>query len=129
MNKLLLTLMLAVVSSSAVAEWVYVGTTDKSTVYADPTTIRKSGNKVKMWALYDFNLVKEIGGNKYLSKKFQDEYDCKEEQERMLYFSEHSENMGEGDVVYVGYKLPDKNWTPIPPGSIVEGLWKFACGK
>ncbi len=50
MKKLLLTLMLAVVSSSVMAEWVLYGFSNGSkkgiiiTVYADPTTLIKSGN-------------------------------------------------------------------------------------
>jgi hypothetical protein len=54
MKKLLLSLMLAIVSSSAVAEWVFVAETEEedfSTFYADPVTIRKSGNNVKMCVL------------------------------------------------------------------------------
>ena len=55
MKKLLLTLLLAAVSSSAMAEWVYVAKNKEGTyaVYADPTTIRKAGNTVKMWGLDD----------------------------------------------------------------------------
>jgi len=128
MHKAILMILLAIVSSSAMAEWVVIGATNKSTVYADPTTIRKSGNKVKMWMLYDFYSVEEAAGEKYLSHKGQSGYDCKEEQGKTLYFSRHSENMGGGDVVHVDNK-PAKNWTPIPPGSVNEGLWKFACGK
>jgi len=51
MKKLLLILILAIVSSSAIAEWFEVDTRRRVglTAYADPTTIRKSGNKVEMW--------------------------------------------------------------------------------
>jgi hypothetical protein len=128
MKKLLLTLMLAVVSSSAMAEWVAIGTTDNSTHYANPNTIRKSGNKVKIWTLTDFNAVEEHKGDKFLSIKAQEQYDCKEEQRRLLYFSRHSENMGGGGIVYSDAK-PDKSWRPIPPDSVAEMVWKFACGK
>ncbi len=128
MKKLLLILMLAVVSSSAMAEWVEIGTTDKNTVYVDPTTIRKSGNKVKMWVLYDFNSAKETTGNKYLSVKAQDEYDCKEEQERLLFFSRYSENMGGGDTVYSA-NATNKDWSPVVPGSVGKVFWQLACGK
>ena len=72
MKKLLLTLMLSVVSSSAMAEWVAIGTSADGTFYVDPATIRKSGNKVKMWRLIDFNSVQETAGEKYLSQKAQD---------------------------------------------------------
>jgi len=47
MYKVILMMLLAVVSSSAMAEWVEVDTSDDSTYYANPNTIRKSGNKVK----------------------------------------------------------------------------------
>jgi len=129
MKKLLLILMLTVVSSGAMAEWVEVGGNDNVTSYADPTTIRKSGNKVKMWILLDFNSTQEsaTAGHKYLSSKSQYEFDCKEEQRKLFYFSWHSENMGGGDTVYIGVE-PQKNW-PIPPDSIAETIWKFACGK
>jgi len=128
MKKLLLTLMLSIVSSSAMAEWVEVDSNEKFIAYADPITIRKSGNKVKMWGLMDYNSVNEGAGYKYLSSKAQNEFDCKEEQRRTLYFSWHSENMGGGDVVYIGDE-PTKNWSPVAPGSVGKNLWKFACGK
>ncbi len=50
MKKLLLTLMLAIVSSSVMAEWVLYGFSNGSkkgiiiTVYADPAILIKSGN-------------------------------------------------------------------------------------
>jgi len=46
MKKLLLTLMLAIVSSSAMAEWVEVASRDEiTTIYVDSSTIQKSGEK------------------------------------------------------------------------------------
>ena len=87
MHKAILMMILAVVSSSAMAEWDKLGATNVSTVYVEPTTIRKSVNKVKMWSLENFNSVQVVIGKKYLSTKTQDEYDCKEEQYRTLYFT------------------------------------------
>ena len=60
MKKLLLTLMLAVVSSSAMAKWVKVSEDKLVTAYADPTTIRKNGDKVKMWALWATRLRRKV---------------------------------------------------------------------
>ena len=112
------------------AEWVEITMTYEGTitVYVDPTTIRKSGNNVKMWRLADFNSVQEDHGDKFLSSKSQHEFDCKEEQKRTLYFSWHSENMGGGDVVYIGDE-PQKNWSPVAPNTIGRTIWEFACGK
>jgi len=52
MPKAILIILLTVVSSSAMAEWVKVSEDKLVTAYADPTTIRKLGDKVKMWALW-----------------------------------------------------------------------------
>jgi hypothetical protein len=129
MHKAILMLLLLVTSSSAVAAWVKVGSNETVTIYAHPNTIRKTTvNKVKMWSLYDYNTAQEPTGSRpYMSMKFQDEYNCKEEQSRILYTITHSENMGGGRSLY-GRKH-DMVWTPISPGSIFHNLWKFACGQ
>ena len=129
MHKAILMLLLLVASSSAVAEWVKVGGNKTVTIYAHPTTIRKTTvNKVKMWSLYDYNTAQEPAGSRpYMSMKFQDEYNCKEEQSRILYSITHSENMGGGRSLYS--RKHDMIWTPISPGSIFHNLWKFACGQ
>jgi hypothetical protein len=127
MKKLLLLLMLAAVSNSAMAEWVAIGTGDGFILYANPETIRKSGNKVKMWSLTDYNSVREVGSEKFLSDKSQGEYDCKKEQAKNLYSSWHSENMGKGNVVSTTNK--PREWFPVAPDSIGEVSLKFACGK
>jgi len=54
MRKSILAMLLVAASGSAGAEWTQVGTSDTSTVYADPATISKDGNIAKMWHLLDF---------------------------------------------------------------------------
>jgi len=95
------------------------------TTYADPTTIRKSGNKVKIWSLDDFKTVQKVGG--HMSTKIQDEYDYKKKQSRGLYVSFHSENMSGGRVVYT-IDYPNK-WQTVPHGGMEETLWELAYGK
>ena len=55
MKKLLLTFLLTIISSSAMAEWVEFIKDDEEilTVYVDPTTMHKNGNNVKIWILAD----------------------------------------------------------------------------
>jgi hypothetical protein len=73
MRKALLILLLAVVSNSAVAEWVQVGGNETAITYADPATIRKAGNVVTMWRLLDYTKARGIEGIKpYASVKAQD---------------------------------------------------------
>jgi len=130
MKKLLLTLMLTVMSSSAMAEWVEVGEDDEDTltIYVDPTTIRKNGNNVKMWILSDYKKAQELPFLPlYMSTKFQSEFNCKEEQTKALYASYHAKNMGRGKVIYNDNNPED--WSPVSPDAIDRDLWKFACGK
>ena len=52
MKRLLITLLLAVLSTSAMAEWVQTSESDNLTAYADHLKpIRKVGDKVKMWTM------------------------------------------------------------------------------
>jgi hypothetical protein len=126
--KTILMMLLAVVSSSAAAEWVKVSENEAATTYADPTTISKAGNMVKMWRLIDLRKAVSIASDKpFISSKGQEEYDCKEEQSRVLALTFHSENMGGGEVVHSEANPTD--WAPVRAGSIGETLWKFGCGK
>lgn len=127
MKKALLTLMFVIVSSSAMADWVPVDTSKRGITYVDTATARrKTNNKVKIWELVDYKTVQRSADFQYNSAMFQTLYDCKEKQYKLLYSSFHSENMG-GGVVRTNNN-PSK-WAPITLGSIVEGLWKFACKK
>lgn len=120
-------------SSSAWAEWVVVsGNADGSTIqYADPETIRKNGSMVKVWALTDYlnAHVSKSSGKTYFSAKGQIEYDCQGESMRILTDSWHSDHMGGGDVIFVYNGSPPDEWSPVAPGSVGEGMWKFACGN
>ena len=128
MRKTILLMLLAIVSGSAMAEWIQVSETDTNTVYADPATIHMAARTVKMWSLYDFKAVQSIDGLKpYLSSKQQYEYDCKEMKSRRRASSQHSKNMGGGKVVYSDTYT--SKWKPVPPDSGLEILWKFACLK
>jgi hypothetical protein len=134
MKKLLLTLMLVVVSSSAMAEWAEVGWAEdgNATFYADPATIRKSSNKVKMWNMLDYKIgtVIKLSYQSYIyvrSLRRQTEYDCKEEKQRILYVDLLSGNMGSGETVFTAHKEDD--WVPIPHGAANLIFWKIACGK
>ena len=130
MRKVILMILLVVASSNAVAEWVKVTSISDSglTVYADPTTISKSGDTVAMSSMYDFKAAQmEEGFEPYVSARFQVEYDCKEKQKRVIEFNNYSKNMGNGEVVF-SYNDTDK-WTPVELNSVSEPLWKSACGK
>ena len=131
MYKTILMLLLAVVSNSAVAKWVEVDTSRRVglTTYADPNTIRKSGNKVEMWVLYDYKTARTNARKPYMPIRGQWRYDCKEEQQQPIYEILLSENMGKGEVIGKAIFKESVKWLPILPASIGMVYWKFACGK
>ena len=130
MKKLLFTLILAFISTSAMAEWTKVGESESKggyIAYADIASIRKAGNRVKMWALFDYQIVQKASGVEFLSEKIRREYDCKEKQMRKLAFSFFSWNMEDGDLIR-SYSQPQK-WEAVKPDSVDETEWKIACGE
>lgn len=123
------TLMVAMFSNNAMAEWVRVGENNRSIAYAD-TAIRRSGDTATYWVLFDYKTVQESArsGKRYLSEKTQREIDCQSERDRVLFFTWHSDQMGNGTVVYTGSK--PTNWEPTSsPGSFANAFWKFVCSK
>ncbi|OGA31929.1 MAG: hypothetical protein A3G80_01870 [Betaproteobacteria bacterium RIFCSPLOWO2_12_FULL_62_13b] len=120
-------MLLAVVSSSASAAWVELGSNDYSTYYVDATSIRRDGDTVKMWSLLDFRKARTFEKLPYMSLKAQGEYDCKREQLRVFSGTRQSENMGEGDAV--SRISEPSEWSAVAPGGIGQAFWKFACEK
>jgi len=146
MRKLILMLLLSMVSSSAMAEWVKATvihsqqSPEIQTAYVDPDTIQKNGNLVSMSVLVDHQsgLSKEVGGkikaffssskgNIKKSWKVQDEFDCGKKKLRMLSYVAYSEHMGKGEIIPSPYVT--SVWESIVPESIGEALWKYACGS
>jgi len=128
MKKLLLTLLLAVVSSSAMAEWVKLDENAKLTIYFDRATVRKSDDMSYFWLLFDYkNDQQDIPNETFRSMKYKLEIDCTGERTRSLYTSHIAGNMGFGDVVAV-INEPAK-WIPIVPDSLSMTLWRGSCGK
>lgn len=127
MHRIITMMLLTVVSNSAMAGWVDVGSNENTTIYVDSATVQRSGNMAKMWHMTDFRTANKDMGDPYLSMKDQNEYDCKEAKARRRASSQHSGNMGTGRVVYSDTFTT--RWKPIPPDSGLEILWKFACIK
>jgi hypothetical protein len=128
MRKVILMLLLAIVSSSAMADWVAVDHNKYATGYANPATIVKDGNIAKMWTLVDCKTTTFFsGGSPFMSIKSQEEFDCKERKLRTLVYTLHAVKMGEGEVIFRDSN--PRKWEPVLPGSAMEDFLKIACGK
>ena len=127
MGKVILVLATAMWCATAAADWTYVGASKNFSMYAETSTIRRSGDMVKMWSVSDYKEVRTQGRYSVRSQKSQQEFDCKEERVRTLFWAWFSENMGAGEHVHSNAN-PDP-WIPIGPGTFDEILWKIACRK
>jgi hypothetical protein len=128
MKKLLLTLTLFLISTATLAEWTKVGKSDNKggyTVYADLESIRKAGDRVKMWTLFDYQNEQKSSGVIYLSKTIRREFDCTGEHTRILAFKLFSWNMEQGKRMRT-YNQPQK-WEELQPERKKEIGWNIAC--
>jgi hypothetical protein len=128
MNKAILMILLTVLSSSATAQWVEVGSNSVETVYVDLAVVRKDGNTVEMWDLFDFKSSQAMTlGKQYWSQMSQHEYDCESKRGRILSFAQYSDPMAEGQELYRDVRLG--GWEPLSPDTPLELLWKIACER
>ena len=129
MTRVLSLTLLVLCSTPTYAEWIPVGGNDPigMTTYADPDTIRRKGNLVKMWQLNDFKTVQIVEDNSFLSAKKQREFNCVDERTRILAATQFSGHMGTGNVIWSNSN--EQKWEPIVPESIAQTLLEFACNK
>lgn len=126
MKKTILMLLLAAMSTGAMAEWVEVirSTDGNSVYYIDPATIRKDGKFRRVWVIED---LKQRHRDGEMSRRVLQEFDCKDERIRVLSLSEHSESMAGGQVL-ISTSEPGK-WTYGAPGTVGEIFLTLVCGK
>jgi hypothetical protein len=128
MTRALLIVLLILSSGPAYAEWMSLGSSESgTTVYADPVTMRREGDLVKMLVLFDFKRKQTKVDISYLSAKAEMEYDCAEQRFEGHVVLYYSGNMGNGQLLDrssgKGRRLR------VSPGSLDHDLWKLACGK
>jgi hypothetical protein len=119
--------LLAIACSAASAGvWIEMSRNDDYAAYADPSTIRREGDLVKMWSMFDYkNLQPGPGGKPYLSTRRHFEYDCKQRRARALGASVHAVKAGNGEaLIATDARL---GWSKVAPDSADDFLLKFAC--
>jgi hypothetical protein len=131
MKRLIFLTLLTLSTVPAYAEWVEVKANVQAgqTVYVDPDTIRRKGDLVEIWTLYDYKTAQLTVGDTFLSRKVKNEYNCAQEMRRMVSVTEFSGNMAHGKVVHMTTSLfSTAKWAPARAG-LGETLLKVACGK
>jgi hypothetical protein len=102
--------------------WVKIGETIDSKHYIDPSTVKFSGKKFKIWGITNFKKQEPDGVQ---SQRYQDEFDCANEVRRGTYISSHYGKYGDGGIKF---NSPiNEPWRPIPPGTVVDQILKLIC--
>jgi len=128
MKKLMFALMVILMSTDALAEWVFVNGNEDFNEYVDLSTLRRTGHRAKLWTLHDNKNVQKIEGMKHLSMKVYSEFDCQDAYTRATDLVFYSQNMGLGKVINSVNKL-DAEWKPVVPDSVGQSLWETACDE
>lgn len=115
-------------SGNAYAEWQEIGRTDLFTVFVDPATLQKQGDKTQIMSMLDF---KKPGQNPTTKENANsiiglNEYDCSAVKYRPIEFKVFAGNKGKGKVVEE-QKTPDSPFESIENGSWPAGVFNVAC--
>jgi hypothetical protein len=125
MMKYLLALLI-MVSSPAWAEWAKVAEGVEGTeLFVNYSTIRIEGSKRKVWQLTNFSIPKTALGREVLSLRARVEFDCKQEQQRLLSVSIFSQYFAGGEVIKT--ENDGTNWQDIPPDAVGWKILQSVC--
>ncbi|MBI3370193.1 MAG: hypothetical protein HY017_00350 [Betaproteobacteria bacterium] len=113
---------LMMVATGAWAEWMNYAETDEVAFYIDLATVRKDGNRRRVWALHD---LKQRGPRGDSSIRLLFEYDCKDRLNRILARITYSGKMLTGTALDVDHKISE--WNQIAPRTIFEAALEMLC--
>ena len=109
----------------ALADWTFLAAADDADWYFDEALGRKRGTMAKVWTLQQYREDQPLKSGVYRSSKMQVEIRCHSQQWRVFYFSSYSDEMGEGEQLYV--QEAAGAWMSVQPGTVSEALYKVGC--
>jgi hypothetical protein len=118
-------LLLAVMSTGAMAEWVRLWGNDALEGYVDPDSIRKKGKNVVTQNMYDLKKASGYLGNEYRATVYLYEFDCAKERARALESITFAENKAEGAIVD-SWSSPSE-WGVVIPATPLASFMNYAC--
>lgn len=119
--RFVLPLLIAMASTPVEAEWVKAHD-DIETVFYYDAAIERQGNLVRVWTLEDLKQPGEAGE---LSRRWLNEFDCKERSVRVLSVAAFRGQLASGRVL-VSSKKPSE-WRRIRPGRPFDSLLPVFC--
>lgn len=123
--------LVATTSPASASRWAEVATGDNLTVYADTQSIRRSGQKVRVWLRWVYQSPVLVKGSypqrHYQSQKTLEVYHCENRSAASLQMIRYAEPDG-GEVVESlnGPDAPEQH-SEVTPESVGEGILEYAC--
>ena len=121
---------MAAADTGATQQWTLLGTSAANggmDVYVAPASIRRSGDRARMFDLFDFKTRQAFEGRPFLSARNEYEYDCARARQRMLGTTGYSGPMGKGTVVASSDGASP--WEPVGTSGPAHEHWKVACAR
>lgn len=133
MNRIILSLLMATLSTCACAEWVLIFRYSDADVYADPVSVSSVKDKATMWNVSDSKKDGDFLGSRYRSVKTLMEYDCARMTSLHVKSMYYKGQMGRGELIGTlppagGYFL-GFSALPLLAETPDEIAWKIACGR
>lgn len=121
----MVSVVLALASPVAHADWIRVATTRQSYFYIDSKKSPKIGDNVMVWVLRDHKQMLLGEGLAVRSSKDQIEIDCAGRRVRRIFSSDHGRRMGEGPMLHSEHG--PMSWNAVSPNTPVSRIVDVAC--
>ncbi|WP_143131279.1 surface-adhesin E family protein [Noviherbaspirillum humi] len=123
-----LLLLAAAPALAASGEWTRIGLEAQGVTYADRGSLRRNGDLVSIWTLFDADVPQLQRENEYAhSSRVQIEFNCAEHLARTVNVVNYAERMAAGKVV--GVRSVPQNWEVLAPNTPQAAIFKLACPK
>lgn len=97
------------------------------TVYEEPKSIQRTGDKVQMRRITDYVIPQSISGITFLSLVSLKEFDCGARMSRSIGLTSYSANMAKGEVRHTDSTMDE--WKPVKTGGGSEKALQIACNS
>jgi hypothetical protein len=121
------TIVLALGSWQARADWVRVSASQQSFFYIDSQKSQRVGDNVMIWVLRDHKAMQASQSLMVRSSRDQIEVDCVARRIRRIFSSDHGRPMGKGPMVHSEHG--PMSWNTVPPNSTVSRIVDVACAN
>jgi hypothetical protein len=107
--------------------WVKLGSFKTADLYADPATIRRTGNRRQMALIRNYKEYQQWGDKSFLSSKEILNHDCDNQRSKWADSTHYSQHNARGVVVGVRSSSSDTLLEPTDMGGLIGEQLKLAC--